>query len=317
MSTATAEALEALKRQLFPVELDARRGPGLPPVLQPDARPGSLSRRRIRQLARGLGLLDVPVVFTLPITPGAGSAVGTVEFTAPDSMGPVLIVGIDGHVDATMVTAGTYTASIKCGDKVYTPAPILLGGAQFAAVVGALDPFGELPAPIVVPRKHRLAFDLVATGGTFIANAQIRLRAIVLRNPERSPAGAPADIIAEQLAAEGELHAVFQRLTSTTVGPASEYRAQNPLLWHGGSVSGLVLSTGTYRQHIDDTDLFYGLAGQGGQPQLPVGAGSLLWRGDLTQNVGERFYVELPGGTVDPTVVGNTIDALHLGRCFR
>lgn len=308
-----------LEKLLLPVALDARRGPALPPVVPPSPRPATELRRRVHQIARERGLVALPRVFALPVTSSGGGAQGAIDWQPPADVGPVVVVGIDGLATASLLSAGTYTARIRAGDRPVTEGTVSPGAASWGALLSALDPTGELPAPVVLLRGERLSVELLASGGTLVASAQIRVRALVFARPDRALAGpGDADAAASELRAEGELYALAQSVTSTTPNLESQWRAQYPVLWHGLQLSGLgIAAQGTLRVLVGGTDLVVGNGAAPGLAQLPTTTTTLPLVGDVAHDRGEQIRISLAGGNPDPASTGNTVDALWLGRVFR
>jgi hypothetical protein len=306
-----------LETLLLPAYPDARAGAALPPCVQPEARPATPVRRRVRQLARLQGLVEVPRTYSLLVASSGGGVLGLVDFKPGDDDGPIIITGIDGLDTAQLISAGTVSVVVKVGDRTYTAGTVFPGASSLSSLLAAIDPSGELPAPIILARGERLAVELLVTGGALIAQAQLRLRALVLRNHDRSPASAPADNVAEKLRDEGELFVLAQRIASTTFALQDQFRATYTHVWHGGRLTGLSTATGTFKQTVAGSDLIMGNASASGLSQLPATTTSLLVLGDVTLQRGELFTASLAGGNVDPGVTGNTVDGLWVGRVFR
>lgn len=303
----------------YPVRLDARRGPAQPPVVLPAPRPATQLRRRVRELARAAGLVDLPRVFSVPIVQASGGSQGTVQWSPSEDQGPLIVVGIEGLDKVDLVTGGDTTIRLTVNGRPITRDFVNLsdGDGRWSTICGTLD-LGpsELPAPILVHRGEILSAELLTSGGgVLVGRAALRFHCLALVEPDRSPAGAAADAVARQLADEGELWIVQQTITANTPQLESTFIATSPVLWHGQAITGLdAITLGTWRQSVGGSPLWRGNGAEDGLSQLPVtAAGVLLWYGDVAQQRSERLVSSLAGGAVG----AGSIVALWVGRVWR
>lgn len=309
----TLEArVDALQGLLLPTRHSPRRdGYGLPPIEQAAPRPAaSQVRRRVRELARGAGLIDVSKRIQARFDRSGGSVASIDFWLKNNDDGPFIVYGFSKVAAANIASAGTYTAVVKVAGREITEGPLNPEVAFSDSKTSELNDNGDLPAPIVLRRGEHLTVDILCASGTVLADAAWEIRGAVLRHPNRSRPGIVADNVAEQLIAEGELFVLQQLIDSTTPQGERPFIATRPTLWHSLYVDGLstLASFTGFNAELGGEKLF-----EKGVSAFAAGVDDALFvNGDWAMGQKEQLNIGF-----DAVVVGaGSVTALWHGRRF-
>lgn len=306
------DRLRRLEVNTFPVPIADRGRFALPPFVSPSPHPRSALRRRVRQIAREHGLVEVPRMFWVTFD-SSGLATASLDFGLAEDEGPVIICGIDGAGGSEVASGtGTYTAQVTVGGRPINEGPLKPDVAWPDDAGDRSADASDLLAPIIMRRGERFVVEVeCAAGDTVKPLATWRLRCLQFRDESRNRPGVVADVAADKLLSEGEMFAFTQVINSTTPEGARPWKAPWPILWHSLSIRGLDTLTSFARANarIGGEALF----GRG-IPPFPAGASAdVEFAGDVAISAGE--HLEFAFDAVTPGA--GEVTASWVGRVFR